>query len=308
MKLPSLLMVAALTAFGSVSAHARIERVVEKSFNVSPGGSLEVETSGGGIRVQSSDENKVTVVARQRIKAGSESEADELLEDLSLTIEQDGNNVIARAKYERRSWGSQPVQVDFTVTVPERYNVKLRTSGGSVNVADLEGVADVRTSGGSISLGRITGDIDARTSGGNISLEEGGGRVRLGTSGGSVRVGRAGGETDVDTSGGSIDIKSVEGQVRAHTSGGSVSAAINGSLKGDCILETSGGRVRAVVDSEAAFRLDASTSGGGVRAEGLTITIDRGGAGRSRLAGTVNGGGPLLKLRSSGGDVVIETR
>ena len=37
-------------------------------------------------------------------------------------------------------------------------------------------------------------------------------------------------------------------------------------------------------------------------------TIEKGGAGRSRLAGKVNGGGPLLKMRSSGGDIIVETR
>jgi hypothetical protein len=62
------------------------------------------------------------------------------------------------------------------------------------------------------------------------------------------------------------------------------------------------------VDKAAAFRLDASTSGGSVDAEGLTITLEKSSRGRTQLAGAVNGGGALLKLRSSGGDVVVKTR
>lgn len=306
---PHLLFLAVgLFALLPFSAQARIERVVEKTFSVQPGGRLKVETSGGSIRVQSSNGSEVTVVAKQRIKASSEAKADELLEDLTLTMEQDDEGIIAKAKYEKRSWGSQPVQVDFVVTVPARYNVDLRTSGGGVKVGDLDGRVDARTSGGSIDLGKITGDVVAQTSGGSVSLEEGAGDVKLGTSGGSIRVGRAVGETDLNTSGGGIDIKSVESPLHASTSGGSINATIAGPMKGDCVLSTSGGRVRAVVEAGAAFQLDASTSGGSVRAEGLTITIDKGGAGRSRLSGKVNGGGPLLKLRSSGGDVVLETR
>ena len=50
----------------------------------------------------------------------------------------------------------------------------------------------------------------------------------------------------------------------------------------------------------------ASTSGGSVDAEGLTLTLEKGG--RSRLAGNVNGGGPLLKLRTSGGNIEVRTR
>jgi len=73
------------------------------------------------------------------------------------------------------------------------------------------------------------------------------------------------------------------------------------------VLSTSGGKVVATVDKAVAFHLDASTSGGDVEADGLTITIEYGGQGKSRLAGDVNGGGPLLKLHSSGGDVVVKT-
>lgn len=306
---PHLLFLAVgLFGFLPFPAHARIERVVEKTFTVQPGGRLAVETSGGSIRVQSSNGDQVTVVAKQRIKASSDAEADELLEDLTLTLEQDAEGVMAKAKYEKRSWGSQPVQVDFAVTVPTRYNVELRTSGGGVKVGDLDGRVSARTSGGSIDLGKITGDVEAHTSGGSVALEEGAGAVKLGTSGGNIRVGRAVGQTDLNTSGGSIEIQSVESPLNASTSGGSVNATIAGPMKGDCVLSTSGGRVRVRVDANAAFQLDASTSGGAVRAEGLTITIDKGGAGRSRLSGKVNGGGPLLKLRSSGGDVVVETR
>jgi hypothetical protein len=112
----------------------------------------------------------------------------------------------------------------------------------------------------------------------------------------------------LDTSGGDISIGSVENTLNASTSGGNVTAGIVGALKGDCYLDTSGGRVRATVSRDAAFNLDASTSGGDVKAAGLTITIEKGGTGKSRLAGKVNGGGPLLKLRSSGGDIIVETK
>jgi DUF4097 and DUF4098 domain-containing protein YvlB len=308
MKSHALLIAAVLLAALPVSAQARIERVVEKTFSVKPGGSLKVETEGGEIRVQSSSEPKVTVVAKQKIRASSESEADELLKKLELTIEQDGSDVSAKAKYERINWGRMPVQVDFLVTVPENYNVSVRTSGGDVKIGDLDGKVHARTSGGNVSIGKISGDVDAGTSGGNVALVESQGSVKLGTSGGNIRVERAVGPTDLDTSGGDIEIKSVENAVHADTSGGSVSAGIRGALKGDCVLSTSGGRVRATVDQGAAFNLDASTSGGDVEADGLTITIEKGGAGKSKLAGKVNGGGPLLKLRSSGGDIVVTTR
>ena len=313
MKSHTLLLTAGLLALAPISAHAKIERVIEKTFTVQPGGVLKVETHGGDIRVQTSADPTVKVVARERIRASSDAEADEILSKLTLTIEQQAGGGSALAKYEKKlagfHWGSwPPVQVDFTVTVPAAYNVDLHTSGGDITVGDLNGKAYLRTSGGDLTLGKISGDIDGGTSGGNVRLEEGLAVVKLGTSGGDIRVGRAVGATDLGTSGGNIDIKSVENTLRAATSGGDVSAGIAGPLKGDCKLSTSGGRVRVTVDKAAAFDLDASTSGGDVDASGLTITIERGGSGRSRLSGKVNGGGPLLKLRSSGGNVIVQTR
>ena len=303
---------AALLAALAAPAHAKIERTVEKTFAVQPGGKLHVQTSGGEIRVMPGADGTVKVTAREKIRADTDAEADDLLKKLDLAIEQAGNDVNATAKYESQPigfhWGSwPPVQVDFIVTVPASFATDLHTSGGGITVGDLNGPVYARTSGGGISLGKIGADIDAHTSGGSVTLDTARGEVKLGTSGGNVSVGRVDGPADLATSGGSIKIESVGGAFRAATSGGSVRAGINGPLKEDCSLSTSGGSVKVTVDKTAAFRLDASTSGGSVNAEGLTITLEKGGSGRSRLAGSVNGGGPLLKLRSSGGSIDVRT-
>jgi translation initiation factor IF-1 len=301
-----------LLAALAAPARAKIERVVEKSFPVAPGGTLRVETEGGFIRVEISNEPTVKVVARERIRAGSEAEADELLQDLSLLIEAHGNEVTATAKYDRASsflkFGNRPVQVDFTVTVPARFSAELNTAGGDIVVGDLDGKLRARTSGGNVRLGRISGVIDAGTSGGNVELVEGKTETKLRTSGGNIIMGHIAGPADVSTSGGDIKVDQIEGALSAHTSGGNVSAGFVGGLRGPCELSTSGGRVRATLEPTTGFNLDASTGGGAVRADGLTITLEKGGVGKSRLSGAVNGGGPALKLRSSGGDIIIATR
>ncbi|MBS0663762.1 MAG: DUF4097 family beta strand repeat protein [Verrucomicrobia bacterium] len=312
MKTLSLFVAAGLLALTPSLASAKIERTVEKTFIVQPGGQLKVQTQGGDIKIVTGAEPTVKVVARELIRASSDAEADELLQKLTLVIEQNAEGVTATAQYEKSSgfhFGSwPPVQVGFTVTVPASYNVELKTSGGDIAVADLQGNVHARTSGGDIALGKIAGDIHAGTSGGDVRLDEGRGTVKLGTSGGNIKVGRVVGPADLDTSGGDIRVEAVEGTLHASTSGGDVKATLAGPLKGDCRLGTSGGKVTAVVEKTAAFDLDASTSGGDVNAAGLTITIDKGVVGRSRLSGKVNGGGPLLKLRSSGGNIRIETR
>src|ERR1700749_3365469 len=82
-----------------VFCQAKINRTVEKTFTVQEGGDLKVQTSGGDIQILSGTGSEVKVTARERINADSETKADELLKDLELTIEQQGNDVLAKAKY-----------------------------------------------------------------------------------------------------------------------------------------------------------------------------------------------------------------
>ncbi len=291
---------------------AKIERTVDKTFTVQPGGTLRVETSGGGIKVEPGAGNTVAVHVRQRIAASTDAEADALLKNLTLTLEQQGNDVTAIAKYEGEQmgswfhWGSwPPVQCEFTVTVPSTYNVNLRTSGGGIRVGNLTGKVDVRTSGGGLDFGTITGPIEGHTSGGGIHLEACVGDVKLHTSGGGIHLGPVTGNAEVHSSGGPISIEEIGGTVKAHTSGGGIDVAFSGPLKGDCELSTSGGGITAHVDPKSDFDLDARTSGGGVHTK-LAVTVV-GEVSRSKLVGKVNAGGHLLKLHTSGGGIHIET-
>ncbi|MBI2512544.1 MAG: DUF4097 family beta strand repeat protein [Opitutae bacterium] len=304
-----LLTVGALLAVPA-AAEAKIVRTVEKTFTVQPGGKFTGTTQGGDIKVMTADVAEVRVIARQTIRADSDKEADALLQDLHFRLEQQGNDVVAEAKYERSNSGFHwknwpPVTVDYTVTVPRTYDLDLGTSGGDVEVGSVKGTVKARTSGGDLKFAKIDGDLDGRTSGGNIRLDEGTAKAHLHTSGGDIVVNRAGGPTTVSTSGGNIELRSVEELLGANTSGGDIRAYITGPIKQDTELGTSGGQVVVHVKKDVGFKLDASTSGGDVDAEGLTITIEKGGMGKSKLVGSVNGGGPRLKLRSSGGDIKV---
>jgi DUF4097 and DUF4098 domain-containing protein YvlB len=307
----SLLTLGALLAAPAVLS-AKITRTVDKTFTVQPGGNLKAVTQGGDITIQTADTPEVRIHVKQVIRASSEKEADEILEKLSLTMEQTGNDVTAEAKYESRPMGFHfgswpPVSVSFEVTVPRNFNLNLNTSGGDITAASVQGNVRARTSGGNLKFDRVDGEIDAHTSGGDIVLKESTARAKLGTSGGNIEVDRAGGPTEVSTSGGDITINAVAQLISATTSGGNVRATLTEPLKQDAVLSTSGGDVRVRIVKGAGFELDASTSGGAVQAEGLTITIAKGGVGKSRLVGSVNGGGPRLKLRSSGGDIAVRT-
>lgn len=304
------LLAAGLLAAAALPARATIERTLERSFPVSDAGTLSVATEGGTITVESSPDPVVRITVRERIRAGSEADADQVLGGLQLTLSQEGNDVTARAEYPRPALNFAfgdwpPVQVSFVVSVPARFSADLRTSGGSITVGDLAGRLRARTSGGEIRLGRVGGAVDASTSGGGISLVEGRDSVSLETSGGPIAVGRVVGPATLRTSGGGIRVGSAENTLQASSSGGSVQASLRGPVRGDCELRTSGGEVTVKVDAQAAFNLRASTSGGRVEVRNLSFAEADSNRERSRLSGSVNGGGPLLALHSSGGNITV---
>lgn len=292
------------------AASASIDRVVEKTFQVKPDVRVVASTSGGNIEVGTSADPVVRIVAKEHIRAHTDAEADEILSNLDLRIEQVGDEVVAKAEYKGHwsfSFGSwPPVSVELLVTAPRGASAELKTSGGDIVVGNLDGRINAHTSGGDLKLGRIGGKVEASTSGGGVQLEEGGSSANLSTSGGSILVGKLAGAGNLRTSGGRIQVDGATGPLDADTSGGSVHVVFAGPLKGDCSLSTSGGDIRATVGAETGVHIDAHTSGGSVSAPGLSIKIER--SGDSTLIGDAGGGGPTLRMRTSGGDIEINAK
>ena len=301
-----------LATLVAAPAFASIDRDVQKTFTVTPGGELSVETNGGPIEVRASSTPQIEVTVHEHFRASSDAEADEIAQkNLDLKLEQTDKGVTVKAKCQSDGGGfwnwlsKSNVWVDVSVSVPSPYNAKLKTSGGGIRVEKLDGQLDANTSGGPIELGKIEGKISAVTSGGGIKLEESEGDVKLNTSGGPIQVGKCHGNVNLDTSGGGIHVEAAAGVLHADTSGGGIHVHFVAALTGDSSLETSGGGIEVGLPKDKGVHVDASTSGGDVRLDGVEVTIESGKINSSSLKGNVAGGGPTLRLRTSGGGIRI---
>jgi DUF4097 and DUF4098 domain-containing protein YvlB len=281
---------------------------IRKSFKVDYDGLLTLDTDIGAISVNTISGKTVEVEVRFKPRSGGTSRVKRFLEEFDLDFKQSGNNVTVIGEY-RRDWNfwdsiGRYVKVEFFVTVPEKYNVDLKTSGGSISVDDLEGRVDAKTSGGSLKFGNIDGPVSGRTSGGSITLDGCNGDANVNTSGGAISIGRVNGNVEAHTSGGSINVEEAIGYVDASTSGGSVTARISKQPERDCRLRTSGGSVTVYMERDVKVNLDASTSGGRVHTE-FPVMV-RGEISKRKLRAEVNGGGPEVYLRTSGGSIYIK--
>lgn len=301
-----------------------IESNVTKSFNVQPGGKLEVRTEGGDIVVRTADVSRVDIIVERKTRTSDRREAEKLFSRLDIDIEQHGNTIEVDIDRDDNSWsffGSNPqLSVRVVATVPRRFDARLSTAGGDLDVADLNGNVNATTSGGDIKLGRIGGvvfastsggDIDLagsrgnttlRTSGGDIDVADAGGRLEAATSGGDIQVTRATSDVVAKTSGGDIELREVGGSIEARTTGGDVVAALSGTPRGEIKLVSSAGDVRLSLPAASRFDLDADTTGGDLDVD-FPVAVES--KRRDSVRGKVNGGGPRILLHSSAGDVSV---
>lgn len=256
MRKTTIVLSAALLIFTLVGLSHAGSDTIKESFNVSPGGTLIVDSDAGSIEVESHDSNTVEVEVYRK---GSD------IDDFTVRFEQEGDDVRIRGDKES-GWGNFSLQVKYVIRVPRSYNTELNTGGGSIAIEKLSGSVEAFTSGGSIKLGEIEGDVEVKTSGGSIRVED------------------------------------VAGNIEAHTSGGSIKAKLSKQLTEDCKLTTSGGSIAVHLAPSMAVELNASTSGGRVSSE---FDVD-GSAKKTRIRGSINGGGPELTLRTSGGSVSVK--
>jgi DUF4097 and DUF4098 domain-containing protein YvlB len=275
------------------------DKVFDKTFAVTSGGTLIVDTDTGSINIAGTDGNQVTVNVKMR---GSRNQ----MNDFHLTADAANNQVTVRGRREMPQWlawlTNGPLDIQYTIQVPREFHVQARTSGGDLELRNLSGKTVARTSGGNVRLNGLSGDADVRTSGGNIRALQIVGNTKLITSGGNINVETAQGDMSAHTSGGDIRLKDIDSKLVARTSGGDVDVNMIGANRG-VDVSTSGGDITVRVPADFKAAITARTSGGDVDCDLPVESIER--FKHSRLEGKINGGGEPLIAKTSGGDIAI---
>jgi DUF4097 and DUF4098 domain-containing protein YvlB len=206
--------------------------------------------------------------------------------------------------------------------------LNLQTGGGSIKVNAAKGRLSAGTGGGSITVGDAQQAVTLQTGGGSIQVQSCGGQLRASTGGGGIDAGDVQGGAELETGGGSIKLASAKGWVTASTGGGSIhlmklmsgaraesgAGSISAEFLGmqrDSSLETSVGDVIVYISPNAKLTVNASVemaNGHRIIATDfpeLKISSEGGEWGpRSYTAtGAINGGGPVLRVRTTSGNI-----
>jgi DUF4097 and DUF4098 domain-containing protein YvlB len=209
-------------------------------------------------------------------------------------------------------------------------DVSLHTGGGSIRVDSAKGKVEAESGGGSVTVLSCMQGAEVETGGGSIEIQHCNGRVKANTGGGSIDLGDIGGPAEISTGGGSIRLTSAKGAVRAETGGGTIellgvpSARAEtgaGSIeakfiatgeRNDSSLETSAGDIVVYLapNFNASIRASIEVANGhGIKSDfpEIKISSEGGDYGPKTITaeGKLNGGGPVLKVETTTGDITF---
>lgn len=267
----------------------------EKTFNISPGKLLKLDASSGDVIVKTWDKPQVYIKVLGNSKA-------ERKVDFSFDATDEYVEVIADHPHSFFNWFGNGIRIKFEITVPTNFDTKIRSSGGDIIMAGINGEQWMRTSGGDVLVNDVNGDLTVSTSGGDVTTTNTKGTSELHTSGGEVKCTNFEGDLRASTSGGDIILNGKNSKIYANTSGGDVTLNYNGENKG-IDIGTSGGsiKLRLPADFNASARL--STSGGSITCSLNTTNISK--ITSSKFEADINNGGNRLVAKTSGGDIEV---
>lgn len=263
----------------------------------------------------------------------------------SVKIETDGGNVVVNGiagRLEAETGGGSIKVDDIGGSVSAETggdyidvgtvggDVNLQTGGGRISIRSVKGKINASTGGGDMVIYSGSQGAVLEAGGGNIQVKQCIGKVRVSTGGGNIDLGDIGGPAEIETGGGSIRVASAKGPVHAETGAGRielngvpsaraetgagtiVARLIPGGERTDSMLETSVGDITVYIASGVAVNVRASielSNGHRIQSDfpelRVTTEGDWPGTGSATAEGSLNGGGPLLKVRTTTGDIRI---
>lgn len=262
---------------------------VEKRFAVTGIPDVSLVTFDGAIEVRSWDRPEVLVEVEKRATDPADAEA------IQVVAEQSGGRIRVEARQPSR--GRALVQVGvhpsarLIASVPTKANLTVRTGDGTLTVERLAGRIDLDTEDGTVHVIGITGSLRVHSGDGNLRLEE------------------IDGPAEVDTGDGGVSVDGRLTVLRLRTGDGTVSvkAEKGSAMAGEWELRTGDGGIVLELPEGFGAQLDADAGDGSVRVEDHDID-DTTSSSRRVLRGRLNKGGPVLRLRTGDGRIVIKRR
>ena len=172
-----------------------VDSTFHLSAPVQSGGTLTLDLkTGGAIVVTGWDRSEVSVQARLAGRDWRETEVRLDPADGGARLESDFTTFSNSRSSRHR----------FEIYVPRKFNVHVRSSGGSIEISGVDGTFSGESGGGDIDIRNASGDVALATGGGDIRVEDSHLDGTVSTGGGTVRIERVSGKLSGSSGGGTV--------------------------------------------------------------------------------------------------------
>ena len=255
----------------------------DKTLSVNGAVQLDVSTGSGYVHVGPGSDNQVHIVGHVHANHGflggsSEDQVKQVVDN--PPIQQSGNTIRVGQMHE--SWLNH-VSIDYDITTPKSTHLKAESGSGDLKATSIGGGTRLETGSGSVNGDDLGGESYLQTGSGDIRVNfSNGGTVTAGTGSGSIRL------------------TGIKGGLKAETGSGDVSIA--GQPLDNWKIEAGSGSIDLNLGG-AKFTLDAETGSGSIHTD-QPISM-QGSLERHHITGSVNGGGPTVKVETGSGSIRI---
>lgn len=292
-------------AIASTATAYAAEGSFSRTLNVSGAPTISIATGSGYIHVTTGSQAEVRVSAKVKSQhgwfsgGGSDSDRVKQITD-NPPIVQSGNAITIGSTGDSGKYRN--IEIDYDVSLPASTTLKVDSGSGDIEVANVNSLVSAETGSGDIHLDNVGPTPRVTTGSGSIRAKGVHGAAYLETGSGDIEFNQqVAGDVKAETGSGSIRLHGVNGGVRAGTGSGDVE--IDGNPASEWKLETGSGSVHLSLNPQAHYTLNASTGSGSIN---ISVPLNKqSGADKSHIVGTINGGGPTVKIGTGSGDISV---
>jgi len=157
---------------------------IEKTFDISADGKVDLSNRYGQVTVKTWEQNKVEINVLIKVNSRDEDDADETFDRIDIEFSNSANFVSAATHIESKSYSgggwlnwfgggsysSDDYSIHYTVQMPSSNDLVVANKYGNATIEDIEGDADMTIKYGNIDMGNIGGDFTLNLGYGNATL------------------------------------------------------------------------------------------------------------------------------------------
>ena len=304
-----------------------VNRVEEKKFQFSPGGTISLFGNDGSITITTWEKDEVYLKMTRRAWARSKRDAEQMLDALDVSIQRGIKRLVIREVKRNRHfnffdlfdpdfWESREWRnglIDYELKVPGEVNLKIRNDEGDVDIKGIKGRLNVKIDEGDLYLEQIASEsVEIDMDEGDISMNKLNGTgstiVRINVDEGRVLV--------EDGSSGELDIKTDEGDMSVRrfkasrlwlsSDEGTISAEFDSDANGNYHFETDEGDIELWTNENSSLRVRLVTDEGVIESD---FDLEERKTDDGEIAyGEIGKGEALLRAYTDEGDIFLKIK